>query len=88
MKLRIVAAVELSNRDARDLQREIERVSHNMVIVPLKNGLVRVMDNHYDVVSKADVDPVNLYDWLTNQPNDLSLQEFQAEWVKFLGTLK
>ena len=88
MKLRIVAALELSNRDARDLQREIERVSHNMVIVPLKNGLVRVMDNHYDVVSRADVDPVELYDWLTNLPNDLTLQEFQDEWVKFPGPKK
>lgn len=86
MKLHIIA--EISNKDSQDRQKEVERVNPNVVTVPLKNGLVRVMDNHYDVVSKADVDPVELYDWLTNLPGDQTLQEFQQQWIKFPGIKK
>jgi GNAT superfamily N-acetyltransferase/2'-5' RNA ligase len=69
-----------------DIDRELQRVTFgNVVGLSLKNGLIRVMDNHYDVIKPKDVDPVALYLWLTELPDNLPLQEFGVEWQKFLS---
>ncbi len=71
--------------DIKDIDRELQRVAFgNVVALQLKNGLIRVMDNHYDVIKPKDVDPVVLYLWLVDLPDNLSLQKFGEEWKKFL----
>jgi hypothetical protein len=81
MKLRI--AVKIPLKDIRDIDHELERICAFLVAIPLENGLVRLGDNHYDVVKRGDCDPVELYSWLTQLPDNVSLQWFNKEWEKW-----
>lgn len=72
--------------DIKDIDRELQRVAFGTVVaLPLKNGLIRVMDNHYDVIKPHDCDPVELYMWLLEQPDNVDLQTFNTGWQQFIG---
>jgi hypothetical protein len=73
-----------NNADMKEIHKELQRVAFGTVVaLPLKNGLVRVMDNHYDVIKPRDVDPTALYLWLSELPDNLDLQKFNEEWQRF-----
>jgi hypothetical protein len=78
-------------QDTKDIYAEMQRVSAdgNILVGILRNGKVRVSDNHYGILKPIDCDPVSFYIWLTTLPDGLFMREFIDKFNKeYMPTMR